>query len=73
MDRKVIIAINCQLGLIGHKFLQNLPCNAAAQDKKFLTEGLLVEAMVAYLVRCAQKDKDNRGVSVSADVNPVDG
>ncbi len=32
-----------------------------------------VRAMVAYLVRCAQKDKDNRGVSVSADVNPVDG
>ena len=32
-----------------------------------------VRAMVAYLVRCAQKDKENRGVSVSADVNPVDG
>ena len=25
--------------------------------------------MVAHLVRCAQTDKENKGVSVSADVN----
>ena len=31
-----------------------------------------VRAMVAHLVRCAQKDKENKGVSVSADVDPLD-
>lgn len=31
-----------------------------------------VRAMVAYLLRCAQTDKENKGVSVSADVNPLD-
>lgn len=31
-----------------------------------------VRAMVAYLLRCAQADKENKGVSVSADVNPLD-
>jgi len=31
-----------------------------------------VRAVVAHLLRCAQKDKENRGVSVFADVNPVD-
>ena len=31
-----------------------------------------IRAMVAHLVRCAQTDKENKGVSVSADVNPLD-
>ena len=31
-----------------------------------------VRATVAHLVRCAQTDKENRGVSVSADVDPLD-
>ena len=31
-----------------------------------------IRAMVAHLVRCAQTDKKNKGVSVSADVNPLD-
>jgi len=30
-----------------------------------------VREMVSYLLRCAQKDKANRGISVTADVNPV--
>ena len=29
-------------------------------------------AMAAHLVRCAQLDKENRGVSVFADINPLD-
>ena len=29
-------------------------------------------ALAAHLVRCAQQDKDNRGVSVFADINPLD-
>ena len=28
--------------------------------------------MVAYLLRCAQADRTNKGVSISADVNPLD-
>ena len=32
----------------------------------------VIVAMVAHLVRCAQTDKENKGVSVSADVNPLD-
>ena len=31
-----------------------------------------IRAMVAHLVRCAQTDKENKGVSVSAGVNPLD-
>ena len=31
-----------------------------------------LRTLVAYLLRCAQSDKQNRGVSVSADVNPGD-
>ncbi len=31
-----------------------------------------VRGMVAYLLRCAQQDRENKGVSVSADVNPLD-
>ena len=31
-----------------------------------------LRAAVAYLLRCAQRDKENKGVSVSADVNPLD-
>ena len=38
----------------------------AAENTKAL------RAVVAYLLRCAQTDKENRGVSVSADVNPLD-
>ncbi len=29
-------------------------------------------ALAAHLVRCAQQDKDNRGVAVFADINPLD-
>ncbi len=32
-----------------------------------------VREMVAHLVRCAQTDKNNRGVSVTADVDPMNG
>ena len=38
----------------------------AAENTKAL------RAVVAYLLRCAQTDKENKGVSVSADVNPLD-
>ena len=31
-----------------------------------------IRALVAHLLRCAQNDKENRGVSVSADINPLD-
>ena len=31
-----------------------------------------MRALVAHLLCCAQKDKENRGVSVYADVNPLD-
>ena len=31
-----------------------------------------LRAMVAHLLRCAQSDRENKGVSVSADVNPLD-
>lgn len=31
-----------------------------------------VRAMCAHLVRCAQTDKENKGLSISADVNPLD-
>lgn len=30
-----------------------------------------IRALVAHLIRCAQQDKKNRGVSVSADVDPM--
>ena len=29
--------------------------------------------LVAHLVRCAQSDKRNRGVSINADVDPMNG
>ncbi len=32
-----------------------------------------VRTLVAHLVRCAQADKNNRGVSVTADVDPMNG
>ena len=31
-----------------------------------------IRALAAHLVRCAQQDKENRGVSIFADVNPLD-
>ena len=31
-----------------------------------------LRSALAYLLRCAQSDKENKGVSVSADVNPLD-
>ncbi len=31
-----------------------------------------LRALIAHLVRCAQQDKENRGISVFADVNPLD-
>ena len=31
-----------------------------------------LRALLAYLLRCAQSDQQNRGVSVSADVDPAD-
>ena len=31
-----------------------------------------LRAVVAHLLRCAQQDRENKGVSVSADVNPLD-
>jgi len=37
-----------------------------AEDKRAMRE------LVAHLVRCAQADKKNRGVSVSADIDPMD-
>ena len=32
----------------------------------------LLMGLAAHLVRCAQTDRENRGVSVFADVNPLD-
>lgn len=36
------------------------------------TNSKQVRALVAELIRCAQTDKENKGVSVFADVNPLD-
>lgn len=32
-----------------------------------------IRELVAHLVRCAQRDRINRGVSISADVDPMNG
>ncbi len=45
-----------------YRYRLTLSCKNTAQ----------IRALAAHLVRCAQQDKENKGVSVSADTNPLD-
>ena len=68
-----------QLCDLGAQLLGPAPASVAKVNNRYRYRLTLacrntkeIRALVTHLLRCAQNDKENKGVSVSADVNPLD-